>query len=54
MVRRQNKKMTTRNFRRDNFGLLRDLCGRITWEQTVKGRGILESWLILKDYFFQA
>ena len=37
------------DFRRIDFHLLRDLCGRIPQDTVLERRGIQESWLILKD-----
>ncbi|PKU33628.1 dtw domain-containing protein 2 [Limosa lapponica baueri] len=42
-ARRVCSKLTTLDFRRADFGLLRDLIGRVTWEKVLKGRGAQES-----------
>ncbi|PKU37622.1 hypothetical protein llap_12076 [Limosa lapponica baueri] len=47
-------KLTTLDFRRADFGLLRDLIGSVTWEKVPKGTGAQESWLVFKDHLFQA
>ncbi|KFV13114.1 hypothetical protein N340_13029, partial [Tauraco erythrolophus] len=44
----------TLDFRRADFGLFRDLLGRVQWDQALKGRGAQESWLIFKDHLLQA
>lgn len=43
-VARMHSKLTVLDFRRAEFGLLRDLLGR----------GAQENWLILKDHLLQA
>jgi len=40
--------------RRTEFGLLRDLLGRIPWEKALGGRGAQESWSVFKDHLLQA
>ncbi|KFW07334.1 hypothetical protein N327_01759, partial [Fulmarus glacialis] len=44
----------TLDFRRADFGLFRDLRGRVPWDKALEGRGPQESWLIFKDYLLQA
>jgi len=46
-------KLTALNFRRADFGLLRDLLGRVPWDKGLEGRGVKESWLIFKDHLLQ-
>ncbi|KFQ79023.1 hypothetical protein N337_02880, partial [Phoenicopterus ruber ruber] len=41
-------------FRREDFGLFRDLLGRVPWDKALEGRGAQESCLILKDHLLQA
>ncbi|PKU48494.1 rna-directed dna polymerase from mobile element jockey-like [Limosa lapponica baueri] len=53
-ARRVRSKLTTLNFRRADFGLLRDLISRVTWEKVLEGRGAQESWSVFKDHLFQA
>ncbi|PKU34102.1 rna-directed dna polymerase from mobile element jockey-like [Limosa lapponica baueri] len=43
-ARRVHSKVTTLDFRRVGFGLLRDLLGRVTWEKVLEGRGAQGSW----------
>ncbi|KFV97213.1 hypothetical protein N327_03267, partial [Fulmarus glacialis] len=47
-------KLTTLDFRRADFGLFRDLFGRVPWDKALEGRGAQESWLIFKDHLLQA
>ncbi|PKU48078.1 glycerol kinase [Limosa lapponica baueri] len=53
-ARRVRSKLTTLEFRRADFGLLRDLLGKVTWEKVLKRRGVQESWLVFKDHLLQA
>jgi len=39
-VRRVCSKLATLDFRRADFGLLRDLLGRIPWDKALEGRGV--------------
>ncbi|KFW65086.1 hypothetical protein AS28_14346, partial [Pygoscelis adeliae] len=45
--------ITTLDFRRENFGLFKDLLGRVPWDKALKGRGTQETWLIFKDHLLQ-
>ncbi|GAB0206764.1 mitochondrial enolase superfamily member 1 [Grus japonensis] len=47
-------RITTLDFRRANFGLFKDLLGRIPWVKALEGKGAQESWLIFKHHFLQA
>ena len=53
-VRRVCSKLTTLRFRRADFGLFRDVLGRVPWEKALEGRRAQESWLIFKDHPLQA
>ena len=53
-ARRVLSKLTTLNFSRVDFGLFRDLLGRVPWDQALEGGRAQESWLIFKDQLFQA
>ncbi|GAB0203559.1 hypothetical protein GRJ2_002821500 [Grus japonensis] len=53
-VRRAHSKLTTLDFRRADFGLFRDLLGRIPWDKALEGRGAQESWLVFKGHLLQA
>jgi len=45
-VRRAHNKLTTLAFRRADFGLFRDLLGRVPRGKALEGRVGQESWLI--------
>ncbi|GAB0182933.1 mitochondrial enolase superfamily member 1 [Grus japonensis] len=47
-VRRAHSKLTALGFRRADFGLLRDLLGRVSWDKALEGRGAQDSWLVFK------
>ncbi|KAM9590815.1 uncharacterized protein ACIBXB_005869 [Morphnus guianensis] len=53
-ARRAHSKLTTLDFRRADFGLFRDLLGRVPWDTALEGRGVQASWLIFKDHLLQA
>ncbi|GAB0181438.1 hypothetical protein GRJ2_000609100 [Grus japonensis] len=53
-VRRVHSKLTTLDLRRADFGLFRDLLGRVPWDKALEGRGAQESWLVFKDHLLQA
>ena len=53
-ARRVHSKITTLDFRRADFGLFRDLLGRVPWDKALKGRGIQENWLLFKNHLLQA
>ncbi|GAB0199646.1 hypothetical protein GRJ2_002430000 [Grus japonensis] len=53
-ARRAHSKLTTLDFSRANFGLFRDLLGRLPWDKILEGRGAQESWLIFKGHLLQA
>ena len=42
------------DFRRDNFGLFKELLGGIPWARALEGRGVQRSWLIFKHHFLHA
>ncbi|PKU33655.1 hypothetical protein llap_16036 [Limosa lapponica baueri] len=52
-TRRVCSKLATLDFRRADFGLLRYLTHRVTWEKVLEGRGAQESWTVLKDHLLQ-
>jgi len=47
-ARRVQSKLTTLDFRRADFGLFRNLLGRVPWDKAQ------ESWLKFKDHLLQA
>jgi len=53
-ARRVRSKLATLDFRRADFGLLRDLLGRILWDKALEGRGAQESPSVFKDHLLQA
>ncbi|GAB0205396.1 hypothetical protein GRJ2_003005200 [Grus japonensis] len=53
-ARRARSKLTTLDFRRADFGLFRNLLGRIPWDKALEGRGAQDSWLIFKGHRLQA
>ncbi|GAB0186934.1 hypothetical protein GRJ2_001158700 [Grus japonensis] len=53
-VRRALSKLPTLDFRRADFGLFRDLLGRVPWDKALEGRGAQESCLVFKGHLLQA
>ncbi|GAB0208014.1 hypothetical protein GRJ2_003267100 [Grus japonensis] len=53
-ARRALSKLPTLDFRRADFGLFRDLLGRVPWDKAPEGRGAQDSWLIFKGHLLQA
>ncbi|GAB0205478.1 mitochondrial enolase superfamily member 1 [Grus japonensis] len=53
-ARRALSKLTTLNFSRADFGLSRDLLGRIPWDKALEGRGAQDSWPTFKGHLLQA
>jgi len=53
-ARRVRSKLATLDFRRADFGLRRDLLGRIPRDKTLEGRGAQESWSVFKDHLLQS
>ncbi|GAB0176173.1 calcium-independent phospholipase A2-gamma [Grus japonensis] len=53
-ARRVCSKLTTLDFRGADFGLFRDLLGRIPWDKALEGRGAQDSWFIFKGHLLQA
>jgi len=53
-VRRVHSKLTALDCRRADFGLARDLLGRLPGDKALEGRGTQESWLIFRDHILQA
>ncbi|GAB0203516.1 hypothetical protein GRJ2_002817200 [Grus japonensis] len=49
-VRRTHGKLTTLDFRRADFGLFRDLLGRMPWDKALEGRVAQDSWLVFEDH----
>ncbi|KFZ63181.1 hypothetical protein N338_13267, partial [Podiceps cristatus] len=53
-VKRAHSKLATLDFRRADFGILRNLLGIVAWDKALEGRGTQESWLIFKGHLLQA
>ncbi|KAM9653655.1 uncharacterized protein ACIBXB_010484 [Morphnus guianensis] len=53
-VRRAHSKLANLDFRRADFGLFRDLLGRVPWDTALEGRENQKSQLIFKDHLLQA
>jgi len=53
-ARRVRSKLAALNIKTADFGLLRNLLGRIPWDKALEGRGAQENWSIFKDYLLQA
>ncbi|GAB0183676.1 hypothetical protein GRJ2_000832900 [Grus japonensis] len=53
-VRRVHSKIISLDFRREDFGLFRDLLGRVPWDKALEGKGAQDSWLVFKDDLLQA
>ncbi|GAB0179465.1 hypothetical protein GRJ2_000411800 [Grus japonensis] len=53
-ARRARSKLATLDFRRADFGLFRDLLGRVPWDKALEGRGAQDSWLVFKHHLLQA
>ncbi|KFM05090.1 hypothetical protein AS27_03707, partial [Aptenodytes forsteri] len=49
-----HSKLTALDLRRADFGLFRDLLGRVPWDKALEGRGAQETWVIFKDHLLQA
>ena len=54
MSKRVHSKLAALDFRRADFSLIRELPGRVTWENALEGRGVQESWSAFKDHLLQA
>lgn len=54
MFSKANRRITTLDLRRADFGLLGDMLGGIPWDVVLERRGVQESSLIFRDYFLQA
>ncbi|KFP07547.1 hypothetical protein N300_15283, partial [Calypte anna] len=42
------------DFKRANFGLFKDLLGRVEWDKNMDGKGAQEIWSIFKDHLLHA
>ncbi|GAB0205107.1 hypothetical protein GRJ2_002976300 [Grus japonensis] len=53
-ARRVHSKLTTLDFRRAQFGLYRDLLGKVPWDKALEEREDQDSWLVFKNHLLQA
>ncbi|GAB0177124.1 hypothetical protein GRJ2_000177600 [Grus japonensis] len=53
-AKRAHSKLTALDFRRADFGLFRDVLGRVPWDKAFKGREAHDNWLVFRDHVFQA
>ena len=51
---RQVKSNRKLNFRTANFQLFRELIKKTPWETVLMGKGVEQSWQIVKEAFFKA
>lgn len=49
-----NRRSTTMDYRIADFGLLKDLLGRMMQEMVMERKADQESWLIFRDHLLQA
>ncbi|CAM5145932.1 unnamed protein product [Eretmochelys imbricata] len=47
--RKESSRIRTLDFRKADFDSLRELMGRIPWENNMRGKGVQESWLYFKE-----
>nr|XP_048691935.1 uncharacterized protein LOC125630279 [Caretta caretta] len=47
--RKESSRIWTPDFRKVDFDSLRELMGRIPWENNMRGKGVQESWLYFKE-----
>jgi len=52
--RRVKSKLTTLAFRREDFGLDKDVFGGVPWDKVLEEREAQESWLVFKDHLERA
>lgn len=53
-ARKAHSKLTNPDLRRPDFGIFKDLPGKIPWYKALEERGTQESWLVVKDHLLQA
>jgi len=49
-ARRAHSNLTILDSRKADFGICRDLLGRVPLDKALEGKGAQESWLIFKDH----
>ncbi|CAM5158164.1 unnamed protein product [Eretmochelys imbricata] len=47
--RKESSRIQTLDFRKTDFDSLRELLGKISWENNMRGKGVQESWLYFKE-----
>ncbi|CAM2100164.1 unnamed protein product [Caretta caretta] len=47
--RKESSRIWTLDFRKADFDSLRELMGRIPWENNMRGKGVPENWLYFKE-----
>ncbi|GAB0187949.1 hypothetical protein GRJ2_001260200 [Grus japonensis] len=52
-ARRAHSKLTALDFRRADFGLFRDLLGRVPWDEGLEGRGAQENCKIMEQILLE-
>ncbi|XP_065440587.1 mitoferrin-1 isoform X1 [Chrysemys picta bellii] len=52
--RRENSKIETMDFRKADFGKLRELIGKVPWESRLRGKTTEESWQFFKGKLLRA
>lgn len=52
-ARRVCSKVKILDFRRAEFGLFRNLLGKVPWDKALKARRAQKGWLIFKDHLLQ-
>ena len=53
-ARKLHGKLSALDFKKADFGLFRDLMGKVPWEAALEGRGAQESWSTFKEHLLQA
>ncbi|KAJ7403658.1 glycerol kinase [Willisornis vidua] len=49
-VRRMHSKLANLDFRRADFGLIKDLLGTVPGDKALQGKEVQGSWVIFKDH----
>ena len=52
--RRENSKIETMDFRKVDFGKVRELIGKVPWESRLRGKTTKESWQFFKGTLLRA
>ncbi|KAG6931740.1 hypothetical protein G0U57_001044 [Chelydra serpentina] len=47
--RKENSRIQSLDFRKADFDSLRELMGKVPWENNMRGKGVEESWLYFKE-----